>query len=118
RRVIREPSQLATYELWIGLQAFALVYAAVVLLLRRYAPFGPLELALVVLLFPVIGYLSSRYVALMRHYQANLRLTALGLLRRGRLEQIRFWRKQLARDHDTLRRFLMGEREAARLELD
>ena len=118
RRVIREPSQLATYELWIGLQAFALVYAAVVLVLRRYAPFGPLELALVVLLFPVIGYLSSRYVALMRHYQANLRLTALQLLRRGRLEQIRFWRKQLARDYETMRRFLLGEREAARLELD
>jgi hypothetical protein len=113
RRVIREPSQLATYELWIGLQAFALVYTAVVLLLWRWTDFGRLELALAVLLFPLIGVLSSRYFVLMRHYAENLRLTSLQALRRSRLEQIRFWRQQLARDQEKMRRFLLGDREAA-----
>lgn len=113
KRVIREPSQLATYELWIGLQAFALVYAAAVLLLRHYTAFGRLELALALLLFPLVGYLSSRYFALMKHYAENLRLTSLQALRRGRLEQIRFWRQQLDRDEQKMRRFLLGEREAA-----
>jgi len=113
RRVIREPSQLATYELWIGLQAFALFYAGFVLLLRHWTRFGRLELALAVLLFPLIGYLSSRYFALMKHYAENLRLTSLQALRRGRFEQIRFWRKQLVRDQDKMRRFLMGEHEVA-----
>jgi 1-acyl-sn-glycerol-3-phosphate acyltransferase len=112
RRLVREPSQLASYELWIGLQAFAVVYAAVVLLLRRWAGFGGLELVIAVLLLPAIGYLSSRYFALMKHYMENLRLTALQALRRSRLEQIRFWRAQLARDQDKMRRFLLGERDA------
>lgn len=112
KRVIREPSQLATYELWIGLQAFAVVYAAGVLLLRQVTSFGRLELALAVLLFPLVGYLSSRYFALMAHYAESLRLTSLQALRRGRLEQIRFWRQQLARDEDKMRRFLLGDREA------
>ena len=107
RRLVREPSQLATYEMWIGLQAFALLYTAVVLLLRRWADFGPGRLALAVLLFPVVGYLSSRYFALMRHYAENLRLTSLQALRRSRIEQIRFWRQQLARDQDQMRRFLL-----------
>jgi 1-acyl-sn-glycerol-3-phosphate acyltransferase len=106
QRMVREPSQLATYELWIGLQAFALLYAACVLLLRRYTDFGRLELALALLLFPLIGYLSSRYFALMQHYAENLRLTSLTLLRRGRLEQIRFWRQQLARDEQQMRDFM------------
>jgi 1-acyl-sn-glycerol-3-phosphate acyltransferase len=106
RRVIREPSQLATYELWIGLQAFAVVYAACVLLLRRFTEFGRLELALALLLFPLVGYLSSRYFALMRHYAENLRLTSLQALRRGRLEQLRFWRQQLARDQQKMRDFM------------
>jgi len=113
KRVIREPSQLATYELWIGLQAFALAYAAGVLLLRHYTAFGRLELALALLLFPLIGYLSSRYFSLMKHYAENLRLTSLQALRRSRLEQIRFWRQQLDRDQDKMRRFLLGDREAA-----
>jgi 1-acyl-sn-glycerol-3-phosphate acyltransferase len=113
RRLVREPSQLATYELWIGLQAFAVVYAVVVLLLRRWTDFGALQLALAVLLFPAIGYLSSRYFALMKHYAENLRLTSLQALRGGRLQQIRFWRAQLARDQDKMRRFLLGEREGA-----
>jgi 1-acyl-sn-glycerol-3-phosphate acyltransferase len=106
KRLIREPSQLATYELWIGLQAFALAYAACVLLLRRFTPFGALELTLALLLFPLIGYLSSRYLSLMRHYGESLRLTSLHVLRRGRLEQIRFWRQQLARDQEMLRDFM------------
>ena len=112
RRLVREPSQLATYELWIGLQAFAVVYTAVVLLLRRWTDFGRLGLALSVLLFPLLGWLSSRYFALMRHYGENLQLTALQALRRGRLEQIRFARQQLARDQDRMRRFLLEERRA------
>jgi hypothetical protein len=111
--MVREESQLAAYELWIGLQAYAVVYAACVLLLRHYTEFGRLELALSLLLFPAIGYLSSRYFALMRHYAENLRLTSMQALRRGRLEQIRFWRQQLDRDQDKMRRFLIGEREAA-----
>jgi len=112
KRVIREPSQLATYELWIGLQAFAVVYAGFVLLLRQWTEFGRLELALSVLLFPLIGYLSSRYFAWMKYYAENLRLASLQVLRRGRLEQIRFWRQQLGRDEEKMRRFLRGEREA------
>ncbi|MCL4686638.1 1-acyl-sn-glycerol-3-phosphate acyltransferase [Myxococcota bacterium] len=111
KRMIREPSQLATYELWIGLQAFAVAYAGGVLLLRHWTEFGRMELALAVLLFPVIGVLSSRYFALMQHYAENLRLTSLQVLRRSRLEQIRFWRQQLARDEEKMRRFLLGERE-------
>ena len=115
RRLVREPSQLATYELWIGLQAFAVLYAACVLLLRRFTDFGRVELALALLLFPLIGYLSSRYFALMRHYAENLRLSSLSLLRRGQLEQIRFWRQQLARDQELMRDFLREAppREAA-----
>ncbi len=113
RRLVREPSQLVTYELWIGLQAFAVVYAAVLLLLRRSIGLGGLELALSVLLFPAIGYLSSRYFALLRHYVENLRLTSLQALRGGRLQQIRFWRAQLARDQEKMRRFLLGERDGA-----
>lgn len=110
RRLVREPSQLATYELWIGLQAFAAVYAAVVLAIRRWTEFGGLGLALSVLLFPLLGYLSSRYFAMMKHYGENLRLTALETLRRGRMEQIRFWRRQLGRDQERMRRFLLEER--------
>lgn len=113
KRLVREESQLAAYELWIGLQAYAVVYAAGVLLLRHYTEFGRLELALSLLLFPAIGYLSSRYFALMRHYAENLRLTSMQALRRGRLEQIRFWRQQLDRDQVKMRRFLIGERESA-----
>jgi 1-acyl-sn-glycerol-3-phosphate acyltransferase len=106
RRLIREPSQLASYELWIGLQAFAVVYAACVLLLRRFTEFGRLELTLALLLFPLVGYLSSRYLALMKHYAENLRLTTLQALRRGRLEQLRFSRQQLARDQQKMRDFM------------
>jgi 1-acyl-sn-glycerol-3-phosphate acyltransferase len=106
KRMVREPSQLATYELWIGLQAFALLYAACVLLLRHYTEFGRLQLAIALLLFPVIGYLSSRYFTLMQGYAEKLRLTSLTLLRRGRLEQIRFWRQQLARDQQQMRDFM------------
>jgi glycerol-3-phosphate O-acyltransferase/dihydroxyacetone phosphate acyltransferase len=115
KRLVREPSQLATYELWIGLQAFAVVYAACVLLLRQVTEFGRLELVLALLLFPLIGYLSSRYLALMRHYAENLHLTSLQLLRRGRLEQIRFWRQQLTRDQQKMRELLReaGARGAA-----
>lgn len=109
KRLVREPSQLATYELWIGLQAFALLYAACVLALRRYTDFGRVELVLALLLFPLIGYLSSRYFALMQHYAENLRLSSLSLLRRGRLEQIRFWRQQLARDQEKMRDFMREE---------
>lgn len=110
KRVVREPSQLASYELWIGLQAFALLYAACLLALRQYTDFGRAPLVLALLLFPLIGYLSSRYFALMQHYAENLRLSSLSLLRRGRLEQIRFWRQQLARDQEKMRDFM---REAA-----
>ena len=113
RRLVREPSQLATYELWIGLQAFAAVYAAVVLVLHRWTSFGGLGLALSVLLFPLLGYLSSHYFAMMKHYGENLRLTALQTLRRGRMEQIRFWRRQLGRDQERMRRFLLEEQDAA-----
>jgi hypothetical protein len=49
----------------------------------------------------------------MKHYRENLRLTALETLRRGRMEQIRFWRRQLGRDQERMRRFLLGERAAA-----
>jgi 1-acyl-sn-glycerol-3-phosphate acyltransferase len=108
KRLIREPSQLATYELWIGLQAFAVVYAACVLALRRWTNFGTLDLVLAVLLFPLVGWLSSRYFRLLRHYAENLRLTSLQALRRGRLEQIRFWRQQLGRDQEQMRRFLLS----------
>jgi 1-acyl-sn-glycerol-3-phosphate acyltransferase len=113
RRLVREPSQIAAYELWIGLQAYAVVYAACVLLLRHFTEFGRLELAMAVLLFPAIGYLSSRYFEAMRHYAENLRLTSMQALRRGRLEQLRFWRQQLDRDQAKMRRFLVGERDAA-----
>jgi hypothetical protein len=104
--VAREPASLASYELWIGLQAFAVFYAACVLLLRRFTEFGRLELALALLLLPLIGYLSSRYFALMKRYAESLRFASLGLLRRGRLEQIRFWRQQLARDQEKMRDFM------------
>jgi 1-acyl-sn-glycerol-3-phosphate acyltransferase len=106
KRVAREPASLASYELWIGLQAFAVFYAACVLLLRRFTEFGRLELALALLLLPLIGYLSSRYFALMKRYAESLRFASLGLLRRGRLEQIRFWRQQLARDQEKMRDFM------------
>jgi hypothetical protein len=111
KRLVREESQLAAYELWIGLQAYAVVYAACVMLLRHYTEFGRLELVLSLLLFPAIGYLSSRYFALMRHYAENLRLTSMQALRRGRLEQIRYWRQQLDGDQQKMRRFLLDERD-------
>ena len=106
KRLVREPSQLATYELWIGLQAFAVLYAACVLVLRHFRVFGPIELVLALLGFPLIGYFSNRYFALMGRFAESLRLTLLQLLRRGRLEQIRFWRQQLARDQAKMLEFM------------
>jgi len=108
-RVAANPTQLAAYKMWIGLQAFAVFYAAFVLLLRHFFEFGRLELALSLLLFPLTGYLSSRYFAMLRHYRDHLRLTRLHLLHRGRLEQLRFWRQQLTRDEQRLRRFFLSE---------
>lgn len=112
RRLVREASQLATYELWIGLLAFAALYAAVVAALDRWSGIEGPGVALSILLFPVLGYLSTRYFALMRHYAENAQLTALQALRRGRLEQIRYWRQQLARDQARMRGFLLEERDA------
>lgn len=107
-RVAANPTQLAAYKMWIGLQAFAVFYAACVLALRHFFEFGRLELFLSLLLFPLTGYVSSRYFAMLRHYRENLRLTRLHLLHRSRLEQLRFWRQQLARDEQRLRRFFLA----------
>ena len=57
---------------------------------------------------PAIGFLSNRYFALIRHYLENLRLTSLHLLRRGRLEQLRFARQQLDQDQEKMRSFLVA----------
>jgi hypothetical protein len=99
---------MALTEMAIGLPAFALSYAAAVALLHLYSPLGRTELAFAVLLFPAIGLLSNRYFALIRHYLENLRLTSLHLLRRGRLEQLRFARQQLGQDQEKMRRFLVA----------
>jgi hypothetical protein len=92
----------------LGLPAFALAYAAAVALLHAYSPLGRTGLALAVLLFPAIGWLSNRWFALMGHWLENLRLTALHLLRRGRIEQLRLARQALARDEEQMRAFLVA----------
>jgi 1-acyl-sn-glycerol-3-phosphate acyltransferase len=101
--------QLALYEMGIGLPAFAASYAAAIALLHRYSPLDRSELALAMLLFPVIGFLSNRWFALIRHYGENLRITSLHLLRRGRLEQLRFARQQLERDQQKMRSFFLEQ---------
>ena len=111
RRRAANPTQLAAYKMWIGLQAFALFYAAVVLALYTWADLGRVALLVALLLLPVTGYLSSRYFAMMRGYWRNVRLTYLHLLRRGRLRELRFRRERLARDKEQIRRFFFnGER--------
>jgi hypothetical protein len=112
RRRAAHPTQLAAYKMWIGLQAFALFYAAVVLGLAAWADLGRGALLGALLLLPVTGYLSSRYFAMMREYWRNVRLTYLHLLRRGRLRELRFRRERLARDKEQIRRFFFDARPA------
>ena len=109
KRLAPGAPQLALYEMGIGLPAFAASYAAAVALLHLYSPLGRTELALAVLLFPLIGLLSNRWFALIRHYGENLRLTSLHLLRRGRLEQLRFARRLLDQDQAKMRSFLLAQ---------
>ncbi len=109
KRLAPGAPQLALYEMAIGLPAFAASYAAAVALLHHYSPLSRGEQALAVLIFPAIGYLSNRWFLLIRHYGENLRLTSLHLLRRGRLEQLRFARQQLDKDQQKMRRFFLAQ---------
>ncbi|RIL06197.1 MAG: hypothetical protein DCC71_07785 [Proteobacteria bacterium] len=111
RRFAANPTQLAAYELWIGIQAFAASYTVVFLLLRRWADLGRAEAIAALMLLPVVGWLSSRWFALIRLWTENLRLTAYHALRRGRIEQLRFAREQLRRDQHKLRALVIGEPE-------
>jgi len=109
RRRAADPTQLAAYKMWIGLQAFALCYAAVVLALHVWADLGRVALLVALILLPVTGYLSSRYFAMLREYRRSLRLTYLHLLRGGRLRELHFRRERLARDREQIRRFFFAE---------
>jgi glycerol-3-phosphate O-acyltransferase / dihydroxyacetone phosphate acyltransferase len=106
RRFAANPTQLAAYKMWIGLQAFALCYGLVVLALYGFFDLGRLGMLVALLLFPATGYLASRYVRYLRHYAENVRLTALHLLRRGRLQELRVRRTRLDRYREELRHFL------------
>ena len=101
--------QWPLYEIAIGLPAFAASYAAAVAVLHHYSPLTRTGLVLAVLLFPLIGLLSNRWFALIRDYAENLRITALHLLRRGRLEQLRFARQQLDKDQAKMRAFFLAQ---------
>lgn len=110
-RVAEGPPQFAVTEMWIGLPAFAASYAAAVALLDAYSPLTRAEMVLAVLLFPAIGWLSNRWFALIRRWLESLRLTSLHLLRRGRIEQLRFARQQLAKDEEKMRSFFLARPE-------
>lgn len=113
QRFAANPTQLAAYEMWIGLQAFAISYTIVFLLLRRWADLGRGEAIAALLLLPVIGWLSSRWFALVKHWMENVRLTAYHALLRGRMEQLRFAREMLRRDQEKMRGLVVGEKPPA-----
>jgi glycerol-3-phosphate O-acyltransferase / dihydroxyacetone phosphate acyltransferase len=108
QRLAAEPTQLAAYKMWIGLQAFAVCYGLVVVLLHRLVGLGRLEMLLAFVLLPVTGYLASRYFALLRHWRESVRLTSLQLLRRGNVGELQLRRERLARDRERIRAFLQA----------
>jgi 1-acyl-sn-glycerol-3-phosphate acyltransferase len=103
-RFAANPTQLAAWKMWIGLQAFAVFYGIFVVILQRYFGFGRLGMLLAFLLLPVTGYLSSRYFALLKHYAQNIRLTYFHFLRGSRLRELRWRRERLAREKEWIRR--------------
>lgn len=106
QRLAAEPTQLAAYKMWIGLQAFAVCYGLVVLLLHRLVGLGRIEMLLAFALLPATGYLASRYFALLRHWRESVRLTSLQLLRGGNLSELQLRRERLARDRARIQAFL------------
>lgn len=106
QRFATHETQLAAWQIWIGLQAFAVVWAAAALALQWALDLGTWMTLAAVLLFPVVGWLSSRYFALLRHYRENLWRTGLELVRAGRLAEARLRRERLERDAERIRPFL------------
>lgn len=106
KRLAAEQTQVEAHRMWIGLQAFAAVYALVLFGLNRFAGFGWAGMLVAVLLFPLLGYLSTAYFERLRQYRRSVWLTWLNLRRHGQLQELRLRRAQLARDQERIRRFL------------
>jgi 1-acyl-sn-glycerol-3-phosphate acyltransferase len=113
RHFAANQTQLAAYKMWIGLQAFAVFYGLLVFAFHRYLEFGRLAMLVFLLLFPIAGYLSSRYFALMKHYWRNVWITYLHLRHRGRLQELRFRRERLARDREKILRFFFADADVS-----
>jgi len=112
RRLATHPAQIDAHRIWIGLQAFALVYAGVLYALHRAVGLGWREMLVALVAFPVLGWISSRYFASLRRYREDLRIVWLQLRRRTRIEELRFRRARLAQDEERLRHFLAEGRKA------
>jgi hypothetical protein len=109
RRFAANPTQLAAWKMWIGLQAFALAYGAVVMALAARLDLGRAGVLAALLLLPVTGWLASRYFEHLRTYRENLRVASLQLLRGVELQELRVRRERLARDREQIQRFFFDE---------
>ena len=109
RRFAANPTQLTAWKMWIGLQAFAICYGAVVMGLHSWLGLGRLGLLAAFLLLPATGWLATRYFERLREYRENVRVTYLQLLRRVELQELRVRRERLARDRDRIQRFFFAE---------
>jgi len=109
RRLATHPAQIDIHRIWIGLQAFAVIYALALYALHRTVELGWRGMLLALVAFPVLGWLSSRYFESLRRYREDLRTVWLQLRRRTRIEELRFRRAHLAQDEARLRRFLTEE---------
>ena len=109
RRIAKVPAQVDVHRLWIGLAAFAFVYGLALWGIHAVAHFGWRDLVVAVVLFPLVGWLSSRYFEAIRSYRQSVRLTYLQLVRRRFLEELRLRRALLAEDKEKLRQFLFLE---------
>jgi len=111
RRLATHPAQIDLHRIWIGLQAFAVIYAAGLFALHRAVDLGWRGMLGALVVFPMLGWVSSRYFERLRRYREDLRIVWLQLRRRTRIEELRFRRARLAHDEARLRRFLAEEPE-------
>jgi len=106
RRLATHPAQIDVHRIWIGLQAFAVVYALALFAVHRAVDLGWRGMLVALVAFPVLGWVSTRYFESLRRYREDLRIVWLQLRRRTRIEELRFRRARLAQDEARLRRFL------------
>jgi hypothetical protein len=108
-RFAANPTQLAAWKMWVGLQAFALCYGAVVMGLAAWLGLGRAGMLAALLLLPATGWLASRYFERLRIFRENLRVSMLQLLRGVELQELRVRRERLARDRAKIQHFFLDE---------